>query len=337
MSASSNGNNRVSMVVTIGMPLALIAGLALSGRFEYPLSLRWGILILVGEIALLLTGFKWSEIVNAFRQAGGRRTATGASERSAYFWEAAARNALHLGVLGTLVGFVIQICSNTGGQAGFMFALGSALLSTVYGLVLAAILSTPAVRSLWAIGNAQAVETVGAIGASPVVCASGGRWGHALGHVLFLALILWVLFSPAAAGPAMPLDWFVHWPAWLVVFGGALALGLMSGRTLKTGSLVLGFAFAGLIGSLLGVVQALQGFSQASIAAVSEGITFMISSCFAAFAGLLAIGLPLQDRSHNRRGMSLSRVIWYGFPIVTLLLIALAILMVMVPIKIENS
>ena len=336
MSASINGNNMVTMVVRIGMPPALIAGLAFSGRFEYPLNLRWGILIFVGEIALLLMGFKWHEIVNAFRQVGGRRMAAGASERSTYFWEAAARNALQLGVLGTLVGFVIQICSNTSGQAGFMFALGSALLSTVYGLILAAILSTPAVRSLWTIGAAQAAETVAPIDASPAGRESAGRWGHAFGHVVFLALILWILFSPAPAGPTMPLDWFVHWPAWLVVFGGALALGMMSGRTFKTNSLVLGFACAGLIGSLLGVVQALQGFSQASIAVVSEGITFMISSCFAALVGLLAIGLPLQDRSHNWRGLTLSRLVWYGFPVVTLLLIALATLMVMVPIKIEN-
>jgi hypothetical protein len=53
---------------------------------------------------------------------------------------------------------------------------------------------------------------------------------------------------------------------------------------------------------------------------MSRQLTF----CFAAFAGLLAISLPLQDRSHNPRGMSLSRLAWYGFPIATLLLIALA-------------
>ncbi|MBZ5497025.1 MAG: MotA/TolQ/ExbB proton channel family protein [Acidobacteriia bacterium] len=337
MSASSNGNNLVTGIVRIGVPIALISGLTFSIRHECPLSLRWAVLILVGEIALLLMGFRWAEIANAFRQAAGQRTAAGASERSTYFWEAAARNALHLGVLGTLVGFVIQICSDIGGQAGFMFALGGALLSTVYGLILAAILSTPAVRSLWTLGPEHPSETGEPIYASPGEGKRAGRLEQLLGHILFLVLMLWVLFTPAAAGSTMPFDWFVHWPAWLVVFGGALIFGLMSGHTFKTGSLVLGFACAGLIGSLFGVVQALQGFSTASIAAVSEGITFMISSCFAGFVGLLAIGLPLQDRSHNRRGLSLSRLVWYGYPVVALLLVALATLMVMVPIKIENS
>jgi biopolymer transport protein ExbB/TolQ len=337
MSASGNTKKVMTAVVRIGVALAAITGLAFSGAFAYPPSLRWGILILVGEIALLLMGFQWHEIVDAFRQARGMRAVAGPSERNTYFWEAAARNALHLGVLGTLVGFVMQICSDTSGPAGFMAAMGSALLSTVFGLILAAILSMLASRSPRTIGTEQASGTKDPVDASPEAHERVVRPVPVLGCIMLLSLMLWILFSPAASGPTMPLEWFVHWPAWLVVFGGALILGLMSGRPLSAGPLVTGFAWAGLIGSLLGVVQALQGFSQASIAAVSEGITFMISSCFAGFIGLLAIGLPLQDRRQNRQGMNPNRLVWYGFPAMTLLILVLAILMVMVPIKIDNS
>ncbi len=335
MSASNCVNIMATMAVGMGMPLASMAGTDFSRRLLYLPSLRWVILILVGEVALLLMGFKWPEIVNAFRQAGGRPTAAATLNRTTYLWETAARNALHLGILGTLVGFVMQICSDTGGQADFLFALGKSLLSTIYALILAALLSAPVFRALWAIETAQENGT-DAIDATPAATERSGFGGYALGYVIFLALIVWILFPPVAAGSRRPFDWFAHWPAWLVVFGGALAFGLLSGRTLKTGSLVPGFACSGLIGSLVGVVQALQGFSQASIPAVSEGIAFMISSCFAAHFGLLAIGLPLQDRSHRLKRMSLSRLVWYGFPVVTLLMIVLATLMVMIPIKIEN-
>jgi hypothetical protein len=337
MSASGNTKKVRTAVARIGVTLAPITGLAFSGTLTLSTGFRWGAMIVLGEFALLLMGFQWPAIVDAIRQAGGRRSVAGASQQNAYFWEAAARNALHLGVLGTLIGFVMQICSDMGGQAGFMAALGSALLSTVFGLILAAVLSTLALRSLRPIGTDQDSGVRESVDASPDVHKRAGRLVPALGWIMFLALMLYTLYSPAASGAAMPFDWFVHWPAWLVVFGGALILGLMSGHPLSASPLVTGFAWAGLIGSLLGVVQALQGFSQMSIAAVSEGITFMISSCFAGFIGLLAIGLPLQDRSQNRQGMKPSRLVWYGFPIVALLILALATLMVMVPIKIENS
>ncbi len=336
MSALNSGSIMATVVVGMGMPLTTMTGTDFSSRLLYLSSLRWGILILVGEVALLLMGFKWAEIVNAFRQAAGRPQATPALNRTTYLWEAAARNALHLGVLGTLVGFVMQICSDTGGQADFMFALGKSLLSTVCALILAALLSTPALRALWTIETAKGGENADAIDASPGAEDSFGFWGYALGYVLFFALIVWLLFPPVAAGSRRPFDWFVHWPALLVVFGGALGYGLLSGRTFKTGSLIAGFGCSGLIGALVGVVQALQGFSQTSIAAVSEGIAFMISSCFAAHLGLLAIGLPLQDRGQRPKAMTLSRLVWYGFPVVTLLMIVLATLMAMIPLKIEN-
>jgi hypothetical protein len=336
MSDSRKTRSLANLIITAGVPLLAAIAMAATLRLHYPLRLRWAILIIVGETALLLSGFTWPETAAAIRMAVGRQASAATSPRDAYFWEATARNAIHLGVLGTLIGFVTHIGSNGEGQAQFLFALGSSLLSTVYGLVLAAILCAPAVRSLWTSGTDLASKTAGIIEAPYAAQVNVLSREHAPGHLLTVALILWVLFSPTATGPVAPLDWFIHWPAWLLVFGGGLGLALMFGRSSAAGSLVFGFAGAGLVGSLLGMAQALQGFSQGSIGAVAQGIIFGISSSFAAHFGLLAAGFPLQDRSNFRRGIALSRVVWYGFPILTLLLIALATVLAMIPIKIAN-
>ena len=334
MLTSISRSKITTLLVSILSPAFLIGVLAFSGSPGYWLNLQWVLLLIGGEIALLLMGFAWPEIRRAVAHAAGRTAKADDSARSCYFWEAAARNAVNLGVLGTMVGFVIQVCSAAGGLSGFPSAFGRALLSTTYGIILASLFGLISLKCRLRI---PAVDASDRAGTWEQAAENAGFWSHALGHILFLGLFLWILFSPASAGPYRPLDWFVHWPAWLVVLGGTIALALLSGSSFGGASLVLGFACTGLIGSLLGIGQALQGFSMVKIEVVAQGITFMISSCFAVLAGLLAIAYPLLDRSRDRRSMRLSRLVWYGFPILTLLVIAMAAAMVMIPIKIENA
>ncbi|MBP1596612.1 MAG: hypothetical protein H6Q05_1989 [Acidobacteria bacterium] len=334
MLSSIGRSNTNALLISILSPAFLIAVLAFSGGPGYWLDLQWVLLLVGGEIALLLMGFPWPEIRRSVARAANRSVEAGDSARSCYFWEAAARNAVNLGVLGTLVGFVTQVCSDTGGLSGFPAAFGRALLSTTYGIVLASIFGMISLKFRLGIPTADTPDPAETWEQAPQ---SSGFWSHGLGYILFLGLFLWILFSSVPAGPYRPVDWFVHWPAWLVVLGGTIALALLSGSSFIGTALVPGFAFTGILGSFLGIGQALQGFSAAKIQMVAQGITFMISSCFAVLAGLLAVAYPLLDRSRDRRSMLLLRVVWYGFPVLTLLLIATAAVMVMIPIKIENA
>ena len=89
------------------------------------------------------------------------------------------------------------------------------------------------------------------------------------------------------------------------------------------------------VGSLVGLTQGFHGFATARIADVAGGLTFAISSSYAALAALLVVGLPLADRAVARErapGTAVRRVAW-GFPPFALLVVALTVLLVMVPIQ----
>lgn len=323
MSEREDTRGGVAAAARLVSLLGLVVVAALSGRFAVSLSARAAAMLLIGEAGLLLAGFTVRDIAGAFRTIGfGPR-----SGRSARFWEAAARNAWNLGVLGTLAGFVTQICSGNAGPTGFLAALGDATLSTVYGLILAAI----ALAVGFGRKNGAAADVAPRVADGPTARSNLGRWEHWLGYAIFAAVILWLLMSPA--GQFRPVDWFVHWPAWLVVGGGGLALALAIRYPLDGRSLTLGLAAGGLIAAFLGLSRALQGFGRVSIAAVAEGITFTVSACFAALVGMLFFGMPIWDRSRHAEEPGMLRVCWYCFPLAVLAFLVLTIVMVLVPME----
>ena len=79
----------------------------------------------------------------------------------------------------------------------------------------------------------------------------------------------------------------------------------------------------------------LHGFATVSIADVAGGLMFAISSGYAALAGLAALGLPLLDGDarEGRRPPAAARWAAYGFPLVVLAVLALAVLLVMIPME----
>jgi hypothetical protein len=337
MLPSIGSTKKTVLIISTVAPSLLISAPAFSWISVSAQNLRWVVLLLAGEAALLMMGFTWREIRRIFAHAAGRTVPGTDDVLSCRFWEAAARNALNLGVLGTLVGFVIQVCSDSGGPGGFLSAFGTGLLSTTFGIILASIFFSISLKFRLKVPDNSASEGMDDSGAQQQTQKSSQFRSYLPGYLVFSGLFLWILLSPASAGSYRPIDWFVHWPAWLVVMGGTLALRLFSGGSSAGTSLALGFACTGLIGSLLGIGQALQGFSTAKIATVAQGITYMVSSCFAALTGLLAVAFPLQDRGRRKRATGFLRLVWYGFPILTLLIIALSVVMVMIPIKIENA
>jgi hypothetical protein len=86
----------------------------------------------------------------------------------------------------------------------------------------------------------------------------------------------------------------LHGPAILVVFGGAIALALFMGAGARAWTL--GFAMTGLVGLLLGLIQALFGFVHTNIQEISTALAFIISASSFGLLGLVAAAAPLEDR-----------------------------------------
>jgi len=325
--------------VSGGVGLLAIVGVLgwLLSRSAHTPSFSGLIFVVGGEVALLLLGFSVQEIAAAVAHAGGRPAPTTELQRSAYLWEAAARNAWVLSVLAAAVELVSQLCSSFTGPATFVAGLGERALSVTGGFGLAAVLAIPAVRLS---GQADAEppdaedlpETLGDVSPS-----RGPGWERWPGYGLLGLLVVWPLLSPGSGPGFQPWEWLLHWPAWLVVAGCALALVLYLGRTGRDGSITVGLACAGVIGGLFGLTQALQGFANFSIPDVAGGMTFAVSACYAALLGLAAFAMPGQDRAlrlgRGARSLATSRLAWYGFPFFALLLFAIVLKLVLIPIE----
>lgn len=166
------------------------------------------------------------------------------------------------------------------------------------------------------------------------------RTGRILGIVLGYALFLMVLVS-IPFGLSFPRLWsvmpdIVHSPSLLFVLGSALVLMLLSGEANSGRTTSAFFAALGLIGCLMGCIQVLFGIASFSrsgnpvaVGDVANGISFILCACFAALAGILLVGAPLADHAIRTGRIAApsasTRLSWYGFPFLTLLLMPLIV------------
>jgi flagellar motor component MotA len=313
---------------------ALFGVVFLSGEFTEFMDVPGLVFVLLGLAAMTLMSFSGSEIIEAIKNAWGGWDSNSNLNRAIYFWESAARNVFMMGVLGTIVGFMVMLSNLEEGIKYFFSEVGVRFLSTIYGLILAAIFAVPAlvfsgivggigVRGLWdEIENGE----IEAPRLRTVECF--------IGYVAFLSLLLWVMLTPWSSDTFAPLQLFIHWPSLLVVVGGALAISLLIGNHREGETVTLSFAFTGLIGSLVGVVKVLHGLSEGSIADIAAAVTFIISSCFVALLGMMAIGIPLKDRMAKKglnQNLSLSRIAWFGFPLLTLIYLSFVVALIVTP------
>jgi flagellar motor component MotA len=256
------------------------------------------------------------------------------------FWEAAARNAWMTGVLGTILNFIVALCTFSGGIADVASRMAASFLATVYGIVLAVICAVPA----WKLGEILRFQTARNISQTALNPASAEakslRFENVLGYLLFLVAMSWMVFNPVVGVAYLnfsPFDWIIHWPALLVVLGGTIALVLFVGGDGAGRILMPAFAITGLIGSLLGFIQVLLSFASRKIYLVSAGITFVIASSFVAMLGMMIVGGPLEDRLVKQGRMDkpsgLSRAAVYGFPLLALIFLVVALILVITPMK----
>lgn len=313
---------------------ALIIAIVMSGLFSGPMNKAGLLYLLFGTAAVCLMGFTGREIRTAFGQAAGRAGSADSLGRSAYFWEAAARNAWILGALGSALNFTIALGTPSEGIAGISDRMILSFLVTLYGLLLAVICLVPAMKLS---GKA---EKAGLAGPAP----SPGRMSSAdriTGYIAFAAVIvLTVLFLVGGRPQAGPLPIgriLLHVPAILVVIGGSVGLALFMGAGAGARAWTLGFAMTGLTGLLMGFIQALFGFVHRDIAEIASACAFIISAATLSLLGLAAVAAPLEDREimdgRRDRPAPLSRLFWTLFPLLTFILLVLTFIMVVTPME----
>lgn len=293
-----------------------------------------GLLYLVaGSVAAALMGFTAREIATAFRMAAGRPGTDDDRRKSAYFWEAAARNAWMLGALGSALNFTVALGAASGSIGELADRMIQSLVVILYGLVLAVVCLIPAMKLADKSG-------VGGTAASPDRrAARAAVSGRILGYALFAATVaLTILFLTGGQPRSGPLPLgrvLLHGPAILVVFGGTVALALFAGRGVGARALTLGFAMTGIIALLMGLIQALFGFAHTNIGEISAAVAFIITAAAFALLGLVAVAAPLEDREvmDGRRDKAgpFSRLFWVVFPLLAFICLVLTFVMVVTP------
>jgi hypothetical protein len=312
-----------------------VLAVVFSGFFS-GLTNKAGLFYLVfGSVAVAFMGFSHREIGTAFRHAAGSPGPPEDLKRAAYFWEAAARNAWILGVLGSAMNFTIALGSESGGIEEILTRVTQSFVVTLYGLVLAAVCLVPAMKLAARTERAGSAEGPGAGPIRPVL------FERVAGYVLFAAVlgltILSLVRGHPQTGPLPITKVMLHGPAFLVVFGGAIALALFMGEGAGARGLTLGFTMTGLISLLMGLLQALFGFVHKNQPELAAALAFIISASAFTLLGLVVIAAPLEDREVMKRRRegpgALSRMFWVVFPLLTFIFLLLTLIMVITPMK----
>jgi len=325
---------------------AFIFAVVASGLFTGLMNKAGLFYLMFGSIAAALMGFTGREIAAAFRQAAGRPGTEDDRRKSAYFWEGAARNAWILGGLGSALNFIISLSRESNGIMDVSGRMIQSLIIMLYSLVLAVICLVPAMKLAGPAGRARALS-----GAAGRQASEGGPASQALpssrrisadrivGYVLFTAvLVLTVIFILKGQPPAgtLPIGKLLfHGPAYLVVIGGAIALALFVGAGAGARAWTLGFAMTGLVGLLMGLIQALFGFVHRNVGEIATAVAFIISTASLTLLGLVAVAAPLEDREvmdgRHDGPAPLSRFFWVLLPLLTFIFLILTFIMVVTP------
>jgi len=322
----------------------LISAVAASGAFSGLMNKAGLLYLVLGSVAAALMGFRGPEIATAFRQAAGQAGSAESLGRSAHFWEAAARNAWILGALGSALNFTIALGTPSGGIADAGVRMIQSFLVTLYGLVLAVVCLVPAVKlsgkaeKMRLQGDARLAaetETGGPARASFRAVTPDRIAGYVLFAVVLVLTVFLLVAGLPQTGPVPIAKVLLHWPAILVVIGGAIALALFMGDGAGARAWTLGFAMTGFVGLLTGLIQALLGFAHRNIGEIASACAFIISASAFSLLGLVAAAAPLEDREvmdglRDKPG-ALSRLFWVVFPLLTFIFLVLTFIMVVLP------
>ena len=143
MCLNGSWKKRILLTGKILSLAVLVVAALLSGRSTVDLDLYGLLFVVVGGAAGALMTFSGGEIRAAFALACGAIGSADEARLSALFWEAAARNFWMLGVLRSILSFVVSLGSLSGGLAALTAGLAHSLLAALYGMVLAIVCYVP--------------------------------------------------------------------------------------------------------------------------------------------------------------------------------------------------
>ncbi len=327
------------VLVRVTVLVALIAAAVASGKFSDFID-GFGLgFVLAGGFAMVLMSFSVGDIMAALKGAGGARQSTEENRSSLFLWKSFSRNFWMMGVLATLIAFAVALTSTEGEIAVIAEAMAGSLVSAVYGLIFCVMGFVVAMKL-----SDRSSDTSQEARKEPDGGFRSLGLTNAVGYLLFFALIAGTLIRSMMTGnPEANVagqhawEWLIYWPSLLVVVGGTTALVLYIGNGAKGQAFTFGFAVTGFIGSLMGFIQVLLGMAGRSIQEVSTGLTLMLSSCFFALLGMMAVGAPLEDftvrDSRVTPRSTMSRAAWYVFPLVALIFVVIALVIVITPMK----
>jgi hypothetical protein len=341
MTRSIDSKNASSIVVRVLILCGLVFPVILSGKFTDFTNGSAFVFVFLGGIFLTLISFSFQEIGLAFKHTLGRSGSAEDQRKSGYFWETAVRNFWMMGVLGSIIRFVIALGSSEGGIMGIASRMSASYISAVYGMALAVICTVPVLKTAGLSETQLKEEKPNILEEKPDNNIPSLKLEVVIAYVLFIFALGWAIFTPLSAqafkGPLEPQEFFLYWPSLLVVLGGTLVIALFVGNAAAGRSVTIGFALTGMLATLMGFVQAMIGFSSKDIQDVASAITFILSSCFMALVGMMLVGNPLVDRSIKaadvKKIQPLNRIAWFVFPLMTLILLFLTFVMVVTPIK----
>lgn len=314
----------------------LLAGVIVSGRFSRFWDAGGFAFVFVGGLALFFMGFSLRQIKTAARYAAGRPIQEEDVAILPSLWEALGRNFWVVGVLGAIASFVLALARPSEGLQQVAFLLTASFRPAFYGMFLAVVCFVPALRARECLARPEENSNL------PAALNRNRPWTleNVAGYIVMIAIIGWTIVLPAARGLLQKhrlLSFFFDPSALLVVVGGAVVMMIFLGKTSPGAALTIGLAVTGILGSLMGQMQALFAFTQKSIQEVTSALAFVISSCFLALLGMILAGLPLADHESTTAGRpgwsGLKRLAWYFFPLLALLFLVLTFIAVVTPIR----
>jgi len=313
-------------------------GIILSGRFVDVWDGAGFIFVVGGAIALTLLGFSLSQIGAAARHISARPLLEEDDVLSFYFWEALGRNFWILGVLGSVVNFVLNLVQASGGIQDMTFRLASSFRPAVYGLVLGLFCGLPALKLSLAGSPSKRPDQPARFNQSSAKTEAFLRIESGVGLLLMIAVLFGTTVFRLQQNPTRnfpPLGFFLDWPAVLVVAGGTFVLTMLLGPRAWGASVTLAGTVTGLAGGIVGFLRVMLAISHANISNVAGSIAFIISSSFLALVIMVLVGIPLSDwerrSSHPVLVSPLLRLSWYLFPFLVLIFLILAFILVVTP------
>jgi TonB family protein len=342
----SSTNSRKSYLLILGgiLVLALMAVAAIgSGKLADFIDLSGLLFVLVGGVALSLISFPGKEIWRALRHALGTPGNNEEIRLSILFWEATGRNFWILGVLHFVFNIILVFAGMTNDESAGIQSIINAItlsqLSALYGFLLALICFIPCWKLMGILQTLPLMPTTERGEAPSPISRPGVKSAVVVRIFSVLALTIIFLHShmlQIGLGNGVPP--IFYWPALLVVLGGVLALALFFCGVNSRPPISMSFAFMGGIGVLMAFNQTMFGIAREmvkGIAPVASALGLVLYSCFIALLGIIFVGAPLEDRAVRTGRIAtpsvFSRLSWYGFPLLTLIVMPMVIFIMTQP------